>query len=67
MAENKTTNISDQFNGSPISAAERRVLLLMRQLQAFDVIEIKLHDNRAGEIAIVEKSTAKEIFPVDMV
>jgi hypothetical protein len=39
----------------------------MRNLKPFDVLEVKLHDNTPGQVQVLEKSTTREIFPVDMV
>lgn len=46
-----------------LSEAEQKVILLMRNLGPYERIEIKLNDNRKGELAIVSSSTVKEVFP----
>lgn len=47
----------------PLSPAERKVVFLMRNLQPYDKIEIKLKDHELGNISVVSTSTTKEDFP----
>lgn len=45
-----------------LSDAERKVIYLMRNLKPYEKVEIKLHENREGELCIVSTGTTKEIF-----
>jgi len=47
-----------------LSDVEKSVILRMRSLQPFQRIEIKLNENRLGEISVVTTSTVREIFVV---
>lgn len=49
-----------------LSAAERKVLLLMRNMRAYEKIEIKFENNIGSKISVVASSTLKEVFPIDM-
>jgi len=40
----------------------RSLLLFLRAMKPYEVMEIKLNDNRVGEYAIVVKTNYKEIF-----
>ena len=50
-----------------LSAAERSAVRQMRALKPFVKIEIKLKDNKPGEISVVSTATIREDFPVDMI
>ena len=41
------------------------ILLFMRSAKPFEVMEIKLNDNRVGEFSILVKTNYKQIFIVD--
>jgi hypothetical protein len=49
-----------------LSAAERKAVMLMRELKPYQKIEIKLVDNKPGKISVVRNETLREDFPVDM-
>lgn len=48
----------------PLSPAELRVLLLMRSLQPFERIEIKLADD-AKTLMVTHDAKVRESFPLD--
>lgn len=56
---------SDEFSLAQ-SAAEKKVLLLMRNLGPYDKIEIRLNEHKADEILIISTGTQKEVFPRSM-
>lgn len=49
-----------------LNAAEKAVVILMRELRPYVKIEIKLKGDRMGEISVVQTSTLREDFPVDL-
>lgn len=57
-----TNNTIEQPLGE-LSAAERSVVRTMRELKPFQKIEIKLRDNRLGEITVISTVTLREDFP----
>ena len=61
MKEQTTSELGE------LTAAEKSIILRIRELRPYERIEIKLNDNRYGEISIVSTLTNKEIFPLDMV
>ena len=46
-----------------LTAAELKVVFLMRSIQPYQKIEIKLKDNRPGQISVVSTTTLREDFP----
>lgn len=45
----------------------KAILLFMRSAKPFEVMEIKLNDNKAGEFSILVKTNYKQVFVVDSV
>lgn len=43
----------------------RAILLFMRTAKPFEVMEIKLNDNKVGEFSILVKTNYKQVFIVD--
>jgi len=50
----------------PLSAAERKAIMLMRSLEPYQKIEIKLVDNKQGKVSVTLNATVREDFPTDM-
>lgn len=42
-----------------------RIVALLQTLKPFETVEIKLHDNLPGEIAILVKSNHREVVSIE--
>lgn len=62
MAKESKTMIDLEFN--ELSAAEKKAVVLMRELKPFQIIEIKLKDNKSDQVSVYRKETLREDFPV---
>lgn len=61
--------LTDNMRVSELTAAQRRVLLLMEELGPYDQIVIKHNDKHGtdtGELLIISTGTQKEVFPKGM-
>lgn len=66
MKETINTNSIEGINDAEAQML-RAILLFMRSAKPFEVMEIKLNDNRAGEFSILVKTNYKQVFVVDSV
>ena len=54
--------LNKQVLNDTLSESEVKVLLLLRQLKPYEKIEIKLNDNKYGELSVVTTCVIKEIM-----
>lgn len=43
----------------------KSVLLFIRNLKPFEVLELKLNDNELGKVSVLLKTNHKEVFNID--
>lgn len=63
MAAEQALNATTNGN---LTAAQKRVLLLMEELGPYDQIVIKCDHEKPERILIISTGTQKEVFPKDM-
>lgn len=66
MKEITNTNSIQGINDAEAQML-RAILLFMRSAKPFEVMEIKLNDNKVGEFSILVKTNYKQVFVVDSV
>lgn len=60
----KPINMNSSVEGISEEEAKmlKSILLFLRAIKPYEVMEIKLNDNRVGEYAILVKTNYKEVF-----